>query len=276
MSGTGPQNREAMRRGFADTPDGQIHYRSAGSGPPVLLLHHLHQTPRSSDEYRDVLVLLADAFRPIAMDTVGYGDSYRPDRACAIEDYARAAVAFLDALGLGPVAVVGHHTGAVIGLELAASWPDRVERLVLSASPYVDAEDRARRAARPPIDEVEPKADGTHLAELWQRRQAFYPPGRPDLHARFVQDALKAGDRAAEGHRAVSAYRMEERVGRVRCPTLLVCGTADPFSYPRQAPLAQAIPASRLVAVPGGTVAMVDQMPEAFVAAIRGFLEGAP
>jgi pimeloyl-ACP methyl ester carboxylesterase len=262
-----------MRRAFADTPDGQIHYRAAGDGPPVLLLH---QTPRSSDEYRDVIALLAPTFRVVAMDTIGYGDSARPARASSIEDYARGAVGLLDALGLAHVAVVGHHTGAVIALELAASRPERVERLVLSASPYVDAADRKRRMGRPPIDEVEPKADGTHLAELWQRRQAFYPADRPDLLTRFVLDALKAGDRTEEGHRVVSAYRMEEKVGLVRCPTLLVCGTDDPFSYPRQAPLARAIPGSRVVAVPGGTVAMVDQMPEAFVAAIRGFLEGGP
>lgn len=260
-----------MRRAFADTPDGQIHYRAAGDGPAVLLLH---QTPRSSDEYRDVIPLLATEFRVVAMDTIGYGDSEKPARPSTIEDYARGAVSLLDALGLARVAAVGHHTGAVIALELAASWSDRVERLVLSASPCVDAEDRERRKGRPPIDAVEPKPDGTHLAELWQRRQGFYPGDRPDLLARFVLDALKAGAQAEEGHRAVSAYRMEDKVGRVRCPTLLVCGTEDPFSYPRLAPLGRAIPGSRTVAIPGGTVAMVDQMPEVFAAAIRGFLRG--
>jgi pimeloyl-ACP methyl ester carboxylesterase len=258
-----------MRRAFADTPGGQIHYRTAGSGRPVLLLH---QTPRSSDEYRDVIPLLARDFRAIAMDTIGYGDSYRPARTCGIEDYAAGARDLLDALGVARAAVVGHHTGAVIAMELAAAWPERVERLVLSASPYVDAAERERRRGRPEVDHVEPDPDGAHLVALWRGRQAFYPPGRPDLLARFLADALRAGDKVVEGHRACGAYRMEERIGRVRCPTLVVCGTEDPFSFPRMEAVASRIPGSRTRPIPGGTVAVVDQLPEAFAAAIHDFL----
>lgn len=260
-----------VRRAFADTPEGQIHYRTAGDGPPVLLLH---QTPRSSDEYHDVIPLLARGLRVLAMDTIGYGDSYKPRGLSAIEDYGRGAIGFLDALGVPRAAVVGHHTGAVIGVELAAAYPERVERLVLSASPYVDAEDRERRQSRPPIDGVELHEHGHHLAELWGRRKGFYPAGRHDLLTRFVIDALRAGEKAEEGHRAVNAYRMEDKVGRIRCPTLLVCGTEDPFSYPRLAVLAEKIPGSRAVPISGGTVAMVDQMPHEFADAILPFLRG--
>ena len=78
----------------------------------------------------------------IAMDTIGYGESYKPAGRCDIEDYARGAVALLDGLGIASSAVVGHHTGAVIAMELAASHPDRVERLVLSVVPL-------RRLGRP-------------------------------------------------------------------------------------------------------------------------------
>ena len=260
-----------MKRAFVDTPDGQIHYRTAGAGRPVLLLH---QTPRSSDEYRDVIPILSRELRVVAMDTIGYGDSFKPVRACAIEDYAQGALALLDGLGIPRAAVVGHHTGAVIAIELASAQPDRVERLVLSASPFVDAADRVRRKTRPPIDEVEVKPDGSHLVELWRRRRAFYPKDRPDLLTRFVIDALRAGERAEEGHRAVSAYRMEDRIGRIRCPTLVVCGTEDPFSYPRMELVAGHVPGSRAVPIPGGTVAVVDQMPEAFAGAILDFLRG--
>ena len=260
-----------VTRAFADTPGGPIHYRASGRGRPVLLLH---QTPRSSDEYRDVIPLLARELRVIAMDTIGYGDSYTPAGTCTIEDYARGAVDLLDALGVRTTAVVGHHTGAVIAVELAASYPDRVERLVLSASPYVDAEDRERRKHRPPIDAVELHEHGHHLAELWRRRMGFYPQGRHDLLTRFVIDALRAGEKAEEGHRAVNAYHMETKVGLVRCPTLLVCGTEDPFSFPRLPVLAEKIPECRVVPIPGGTVAMVDQMPAEFAAAILPFLRG--
>ena len=187
-----------MHRAFLDTPDGQIHYVTAGAGRPVLLLH---QTPRSWDEYRDVIPLLAVERSVVAMDTIGYGESYKPARRCDIEDYGRGAIALLDGLGIRSTAIVGHHTGAVIAMELAASYPERVERLVLSSSPF-----------------------------------------------------------------------MEEKVGRVRCPTLVTCGTEDPFAFPKAEIVARHIPGSRLAPIVGGTVALVDEMPEAFARLVLEFL----
>ena len=61
-----------VERSFVPVPSGRIHVAAAGSGAPVLLLH---QTPRSWDEFRDVLPLLGRHYRAIAMDTIGYGDS---------------------------------------------------------------------------------------------------------------------------------------------------------------------------------------------------------
>src|SRR3954447_16676655 len=100
----------SVERRFVTTPLGRIHAAIAGSGFPVLLLH---QTPRSWDEYRDVLPLLGRDFRAIAMDTLGFGDSDASGDP-SIEAWATAAFALLDALGVKEFAVVGHHTGAVI------------------------------------------------------------------------------------------------------------------------------------------------------------------
>src|SRR5262249_43229352 len=150
-----------------------------------------------------VIPLLARERLVIAMDTIGYGESHKPPHRCEIEDYARGAITLLDGLGVRSTAVVGHHTGAVIAMELAASYPERVERLVLSASPFIDRSDRERRrTGGHRVDHVDPKPDGTHLAALWQGRQAFYPKDRPDLLTRFVADALRAGEKLVEGHGA--------------------------------------------------------------------------
>ena len=137
---------------YIEVPGGTIHCAIAGRGAPVLLLH---QTPRSWDEYRDVLPLLAPRYRAIAIDTLGYGDSSKPPLGSdSIEHWAAAAVGALDALGIERFAVVGHHTGAVIAAEIAAAWPDRVEAAVLSAPAFADAAFRARRALPSPIDNV--------------------------------------------------------------------------------------------------------------------------
>jgi pimeloyl-ACP methyl ester carboxylesterase len=137
----------------------------------------------------------------------------------------------------------------------------------------VDAEDRERRKTRPPIDEVKEKPDGAHLTELWQRRMPFYPKSMPDLLRRFVLDALKVWGDVEAGHRAVNAFRMEERVPLIKAPTLVLAGTDDPFSYPRMKPLSDRIPGSETLEIRGGMVPMVDQMPEEFAAAVMAFLE---
>ena len=62
-----------IERAFVATRSGRIHMASIGSGFPVLLLH---QTPRSWDEYREVLPLLGRNYHVIAMDTLGFGDSH--------------------------------------------------------------------------------------------------------------------------------------------------------------------------------------------------------
>lgn len=254
-----------------DSKEGQIHYREDGAGKPVLMLH---QTPRSSDEYLEVLPIIGQRYRAIAMDTIGFGDSYKPRKTCRIEDYADGVVSFLDLMKIEKVSLVGHHTGGVIALEVAATHPERVEKLVLSAVPYVDEEERLRRRGAKVIDLFEPKNDGSHLLELWRGRQPFYPPNRPDLLNRFIVDALKAGEKAVEGHEAVSNYRMEDKAPLVECQTLVMCGTEDPFSYPHMQRVAKAIKNSKTLAVEGGTVAMVDQMPERFAKIVLDFLDG--
>jgi pimeloyl-ACP methyl ester carboxylesterase len=264
-----------VERSFVSTESGRIHLAAAGAGAPVLLLH---QTPRSWDEFRDVLPLLGRHYRALAMDTVGYGDSDPlPQGAPSIESWARAARDLLAALGIGRAAVVGHHTGAAIAVEIAAAYPERVAALVLSASPYVDAARRAEaRVGKHVIDEAAPRADGGHLAELWSMRQAFYPADRIDLLERFMVDALKAGPRAAEGHRVVGRYEMEKRLPLVRCPTLVIAPSADPHAYPHAPKVAAAIAGSVLVEIENGMVPLPDQMPEEFAAVVLRFLAAQP
>ena len=259
-------------RTFVETRSGRLHAATAGHGFPVLLLH---QTPRSWDEYRDVLPLLGQRFRAIAMDTAGFGDSQPlPWDDNSIERWAAAAFDLLDAPGLARAAVVGHHTGAVVAMEMAASRPDRVAALVLSSCPFVDAARRAHHHGKPVIDEVTRRPGGEHLTELWQRRQPFYPPDDAALLERFMVDALKAGDLAVEGHRVVGRYHMETRIPLVKSPALVLSATDDPHAYPAAPRVAQAIAGSRRVDIEGGMVPLPDQMPAAFSAAVENFLAG--
>jgi pimeloyl-ACP methyl ester carboxylesterase len=108
---------------------------------------------------------------------------------------------------------------------------------------------------------------------LWRGRLPYYPQNRPDLLDRFIIDALKAGRNAAEGHKAVAKYKMEEKLPRIKCPTLLIAGKADPFSYPYLSKLRQNIlNVVDVVEIDNGTVALVEQFPDKFAEAVLKFL----
>ena len=260
-----------IRCDYARLREGQVHY--AECGPPqaqVVLL--LHQTPRSWAEYKAVLPLLGTRWRTIAMDTAGFGASFVPTWPPSIERWAGVAAELLDSLGIARAHVVGHHTGGVIAVELAAAHPDRVDRLVLSSTPFTGAAFRHHRATRQPIDEVTVRADGSHLTELWQRRQPFYPPQRPELLSAFVVDALKVGDRVEDGHRAVACYRMEDRIARVRQPVLVIRAGADPFAAPHAQVLCTHLPQAVQHDIAQGMVPLPEQIPAEFAAVVLAFL----
>ncbi len=76
-----------------------------------------------------------------------------------------------------------------------------------------------------------------------------------------------------EGHRAVSRCRMEDKVSLIKAPTLVMAGSADPYSFPSMKPLANHIKGSETAVIEGGMVFMIEQMPEEFARAVMSFLE---
>src|SRR5437764_11486646 len=205
------------------------------------------------------------------MDTAGFGASDPPPGAAAIEAWAAVAAQLLAALGIAQAHVVGHHTGGVIAVELAARLGTRVRSLVLSSTPYTDAAFRHARAERPPIDAVEEDEDGSHLTALWRKRQGFYPRGRPDLLQAFVRDALQVRGDVEGGHRAVASYRMEERIPCITQRTLVIRAGADPFAAPHAQDWLKLLPQAQLADIPDGMVPLPDQLPQAFADAVLRF-----
>jgi pimeloyl-ACP methyl ester carboxylesterase len=273
-----------VRLGFADTPLGQLHYAEAGEGTPVILLH---QTPRSWDEFREVLPLLGRTHRAIAMDMYGFGVSAKPEAGTpqTIEQYADGALALADALGIDRFVVMGHHTGSFVASEVAAKAPGRVLAAIMSAGEYADAHFResstkamhgeVEQSAAGDVDVAPVQEDGSHLVVLWGKRYPLYPQGRPDILNRYIRDALAPGVDPAEGHLACGRYVMEDRVEHVTAPVLLLANTADPVSYPHTRTLAGAYTNAAsvdVVEIEGGTVAVMEQKTTEVVAAAQEFL----
>ena len=157
--------------GYADTRFGSIHYREAGEGDPLLLLH---ATPRSSRVYLPIMPFLADRFRVIAPDTLGFGDSAPLPANVTMEILAESVTALMDELGISRAAIFGLHTGNKIGAALAAGWPERVSRFmccVMTHSLIVDQDKRndAIGDIVAPYMAVEEAKGSRNLAEEWAK-----------------------------------------------------------------------------------------------------------
>ncbi|GIW09463.1 MAG: epoxide hydrolase [Dehalococcoidia bacterium] len=221
-----------MRRGFVDTPDGQVHYVTEGSGEPVVLLH---PSPHSWNFFWHTIPVLAERFRVIAMDTMGYGDSDRPNPPYTeMIQYARSVTWLLDGLGLERAHLVGHLTGAEIATEVAAAFPERVGRLVLSEVFNWNTE--SRRAVHERLHWwVPPSADGSHLLALWNRHASRVDQIGLDTLERFFLNLYKVNvgeqptvygtmgwDGAAPW--VMCRYPFWERVVLIEAPTLVLHG----------------------------------------------------
>ncbi len=261
------------RKGYADGPFGQVHFQYAGDGVPLLLLH---QSPSSSEMFKAVYGLLADAgIQAIGMDTPGFGQSHGPDEPPTIADYASAIPPVLDCLGLDAVAVLGHHTGASIACEFAVMAPERVTHVIVNGPPVMTEEERdGFRKALKESKEPEIQADGSHLKAIWDRRIHFTPgwTSLDAMHTGVIQ-MLIAGEKDWYGHNAAFAHDIAEPLARITQPGLILTNTGDDIYY--AAGRAREIrPDFAYVEFEGGTHDIVDEQPENWTVAVAEFLLG--
>jgi pimeloyl-ACP methyl ester carboxylesterase len=285
----------ATTRGYVDASHGQIHYRAAGSGPAVLLLH---QAGRTGAIYDRVAHLLAPHYRAIMIDLPGFGESDPLPLPCSVADLAQAALEFLDGLGIDAVRLSGHHMGAVFAGELAASHPERTVAFAPSGYPlYLTAEERKqvpKEAQTPrPITQMgghsvpvvtELQSDGSHLNRLFQRAVAMLwyskislgaatrpvmlpfenlPPEDLEFINDYVVDGLKAIG-AAGTLAAVRGYMPEERLALVKAPTLFIqsTGPVEVVYCQRAEALQEFVPGSRVASIENGDFHMTHTRAE--------------
>ena len=213
-----------LRFSYADTPLGQVHYREAGTGPPVVLFH---ESPISGRIYEATLPVLGRRVRAIAPDTPGYGASDPPPEPLHIAGYSERLALFLDALGLEQVALVGNHTGGAIAIQLAVDLPQRVRALIVMGCPLFSEEERQDRLENY-LEPFTPSPDGAHLAWLWSRYQRVWGRDTPvELLHLATAEFLRTGARYDWAYRAAFRFEADRLLPQVTCPTLFLVTQGD-------------------------------------------------
>jgi pimeloyl-ACP methyl ester carboxylesterase len=124
---TAPANAAIASR-TAAIEGAKLHYLTAGSGPPLILLHGYTQT---SLMWKPVIPLFAKTFTVIAPDLPGIGDSDIPANGLDMKNAAIRIHALAKSLGVQKARVVGHDIGLMVAYAYAAQFPTEVEKLVL-------------------------------------------------------------------------------------------------------------------------------------------------
>lgn len=232
-----------ITRHYVDVGARRVHYRRAGEGPPLLMVH---QSPRSSAEYEPLMRQWSAHFTCIAPDTPGFGQSDPlPLVEPGIGDFADAILAFLDAAGLERVGAYGFHSGGIILATALRRQPRRFSALAIGGYGIWTPEEMAvfGQSYLPPF---RPSAYGEHLTWLWNRilEQSWFFPWfdvRPQARLRMAHDdpsrvdavireMLDAGDAYRAGYGAVlRAPRDIPAVDEPTAPVLISAYDGDPL-----------------------------------------------
>ncbi|HTZ87099.1 MAG TPA: alpha/beta hydrolase [Solirubrobacteraceae bacterium] len=261
----------------------EYRYRQIGEGTPALVL--LQHFRGNLDNWDPALIdMLARDRRVITFDNAGVGGSTgaTPN---TIEQMASDAIAFIDALELGAVDVLGFSIGSFVAQEIALIRPATVRRLVLaSAAPrgaagmhgwapeviaVVGGAERSpdgylgvfftqsatsRQAGMETLGRLSARRDDQDKPTSWQTRQAQYDAvcnwGIPD-HSQL------------------------QRVSAIDMPVLVANGDADPMILPHFSYLlAGLIPQARVKIYPDAAHGFLFQHHDEFASDVREFLTG--
>jgi len=256
-------------------------------GQPVVFIHGLSG---SWPNWLEQLPLLAERHRVLTLDLPGFGHSPMPAGEISIAGYGRLLDRLLQERDIDAAAVVGNSMGGFIGAELAAAFPERVERLVLISAAGISTygDPRVARSA-PALRRLErilaagaawtaSKSDTVsrraRLREATLNLVVRHPSRLPAaLAAEQLRGAGTAGFLPAL--LAILDYDLRERLTDIPCPTLIVWGDRDRLISVRDADVfADLIPNSRKVIFEDtGHMAMLER-PAAFNALLEDFLQG--
>jgi len=205
---------------YVPLPHGRVHFAERGErreGRPSVVL--IHGAGAGSAIWSMTLARVARAAHAVAVDLPGHGPSDRGDVPLDLARYRDAVGLLAAALCLGPSVLVGHSMGALVAIEAALAWPDKVRGLVLVAA-----------APRLPVDPqlLSLLATDPEAARVWLADHGLSPRAKPAVRRGF----LAAGpgcppDVTRADFELVRATDLTARMPALKCPTVWLDGADD-------------------------------------------------
>lgn len=251
-----------------------IAWQEYGAGSPVLLVMGKSFDSRM---WHRAVPALAASHRVLTYDNRGIGRSPAPRHRFTIADLAADARAVLDAAGIERAHVYGASMGGLVAQELALTWPERVQSLILGCTGAPDGHHEppprpgllARIVPRSLVLRLFP---GVVIKTLY----GAHPPRELVREDLGILATTRAPVWVVEQQGlAIGAYESLSRVPGLRVPTLVLHGTDDrvvPFA--RGEELAAHIPGARLCVLPGAGHNYLTECVDEANGAVLSFLAG--
>ena len=242
-----------------------IHYEVAGEGPALILTHGYSST---GEMWAGQIAPLSEHFKVITWDMRGHGRSDYPadqveySEAATVEDMA----ALLDAVGAKDAIVGGLSLGGYMSLAFHATHPERTRALLIIDTGPGFKNDAARDGWN---------ANAARTAERYEEK-GLPDPARVSAEVRLARHRDATGlARAARGMLAQQNARVIESLPTIAVPAIVIVGANDTPFLAASDYMAAKIPGAKKAVIPdAGHSANIDQ-PEAFNAALLGFLKDA-
>jgi pimeloyl-ACP methyl ester carboxylesterase len=257
-----------------------IRYFTAGSGPPLVLVHGLGG---AATNWRLLAPALAEERRVLVPELPGHGGSAPLPDARHLDSFADALVALVEAEDAAPAPWVGHSFGGSVALHAAVRHPDAVTGIVLAAAAGISSATRASEAILTVLGLVRPgrlvgrRREAVSRSRLGRTLTFGWwgvadPAGfDPAMAEAFLAGPPQHTDTLSAG-RALVASDPRLDLERVTCPCLCLWGACDNW-----VPLQDGMEYARRLRAPLRAIAdcghlLIGERPEAVLDAVREFL----
>ena len=245
-----------------------LDYDVSGSGPDVLLVHGLGLSSKKTWKYQ--VPELSQRYRVHAYDVRGFGKSINPSGKFSVQQHAYDLYELLRVLKLERIILIGFSMGGWISQQFALDHPEMLRALILScttsslrpegARRFVERADRVEQSGLESLADEQMK--NTFTSETFEKR--------PDLLSFYRENFLSKEENNPKSYaamfRALTVTNFTPQLGRIKCPTLILCGGADQGITRGNTPtdaaevLHDGINGSKFVVIPnGGHYAHLEQ-----------------
>lgn len=241
---------------------------------PTLVL--LHAFPLDRAMWQSQLDGAEDRFAVLTVDLPGFGGSPFPSNGCSIDQMADAVAAALDHLKIDQAIIGGLSMGGYVALAFARRHAQRLQGLILADTKAEPDDDAAKANRGKVIALVQEQGVGALIEQMIPK---LLGSTTQETRPAIADEVRKIANRQSLAGvvNAVAALRdrpdARPRLADIRVPTLIVVGDEDVVTPPScSQAMAQQIPSSQLVTIPGaGHLSNLEQ-PNAFNAAMLDFV----